>query len=114
MLEKCMSLICMALLFVLRNQSTRGFESSENTWVADGTEKVSLAGSESAKADLGTNRLNSSRAVSLADLEVGLADSGQALEAAGLGDWEVSLADSKQVAEAVGLADWKVSLADLE
>jgi hypothetical protein len=69
--------------------------------------KVSLADWESARPTLA---LTGTIAVGA----VGLADLGQASEAAGLANWEVDLADSEQAAEAVGLADCEVELADLE
>ena len=35
-----------------------------------------------------------------------------ATRAVGLANWEIGLADSEQAAEVVGLADWEVNLAD--
>jgi hypothetical protein len=90
MLEKCISLICMMLLFFSRNQSTRGVKSPEDTLAAAETGKVGLADWK------------------LARLTWTLAG------AVGLADWEVDLADSGQAAEAVGLADWEAGLTDLE
>jgi hypothetical protein len=71
-----MSLICMILLFFSRIQSTRGVKSPEDTSLAAETWKVGLADWRLTWALVG--------AVSLADWEVGLANSGQAVEAVDL------------------------------
>jgi hypothetical protein len=109
MLEKCISLICMVLLFFSRNQSTRGVKSPKDTLAAARTGKVGLADWKSVRPTWAL-----AGAVSLADWEAGLADSGQAVDVVGLADWEIGLADSELVVGAVGLADWEVGLADLE
>jgi hypothetical protein len=81
MLEKCISLICMMLLFFSRNQSTRGVKSPEDTSAAARTRKVGLADWKSVRLTWALIE-----AVSLADWEAGLADSGQAPEVVGLAD----------------------------
>jgi hypothetical protein len=107
----------MMLLFIPRNQSTRGVEPSKDTLVAAGTRKVGLADWKSTRLTWALTGTIAVGAVGLADLEVSLADLGQASEVVGLADWEVGLADSEQAAEAVGLADLEqagVSLADFK
>ena len=94
MLEKCTSLICLMLLFISRELSTIGAESSEDALAAAETEIVGLADWKSARPTWAV-----AGAVGLADLGkaaevVGLADSGQA--AIGSSDFEVSSADSEQ------------------
>jgi hypothetical protein len=76
MLEKCMSLICVILLFFFRNQSTSGVKSSEDASVAIEIEKVGLADWESARPTWALTGTIAAGAVGLTNLKVGLADSG--------------------------------------
>jgi hypothetical protein len=76
----------MMLLFISKDQSIIGAESSEDASAAAGTEKVSLANWKSARPTWALAGTTAAGAV-------------------GLDDWEVSLADSRQAAEAVALDD---------
>jgi hypothetical protein len=88
MLEKCISLICIILLFFSRNQSTRGVKSPEDTSAVARTGKVVLADWKSVRPTWAL-----AGAVSLADWEAGLVDSGKAVEVVGLADREIGQAD---------------------
>ena len=87
------------LLFIFRERSTIGAESSEDVLAAAKIEKV-LANWKLARPTWALAGV-----VGLANWEVGLADSGKAAEAVGL-------ADSGQAA--IGSADFEVGLADSE
>jgi hypothetical protein len=83
-----MSLICIMLLFIPRNQSTRCVEPSEDTLVAVEIGKVGLADCESARLTWALTGTIATGTVGLANLEVGLADSGQTAEVVSLADSE--------------------------
>ena len=86
------------LLFVSRERSRIGAESSEDASAAAETEKVSLADWKSARPTWAL-----AGAVGLANWKVGLADSGKVVEAVGL-------ADSGQAA--INSADFEIGSAD--
>jgi hypothetical protein len=94
MLQQCTSLIWMMLLFISREWSTIGVESSKDASAATGTKKVGLADWESARLTWALAGATAVGVVGLADWEVGLTGSGQVVISSA--DFEVGWADFEQ------------------